>query len=462
MATPLNIMVWNIRDMGKYVKGIEDLQKSCITVFFVNFIKSLSIDILVIQELKYGGVPMLCKIVELLNEGVAEGEEYRADFVSSRSKANCGLRGDDQTQAALSMISSECTEAYGLIGKAKWIQRQEVEHPLSPYRAIELCWKSFCSVVVNEKVGPSFIQNPKEDPPVPKPLNFVSTGIFRTETIAEVKVKIRKDKPGDMSLKEAEDAVTLCTNPVTRRPCKVNLMVNGKSITLLTYHGMSKREDPTNEKACYGASLATLLNEINDITIPNVILAGDFNIVESASITSAFSGETFNSFYNPQTLSSKPKTEEKTYFGTDVNVNQGTYTNPTPLDLMFTSFTEGGGVTIPKTCKNAVLDVPTLLGTNSGPVYSLGKNMITSSQWKKLVAEVFKEVTAENANFNSFSQKIKNAGINQTTKLPFADDLKNIFSRGNPFNVLTAALFYDMFISDHLPLMISLEVNDEL
>lgn len=459
MPQNINIVVWNVRDMGQYVQSIAELQSACVATFIASFIETMKVDVLVIQELKASGIPMLLNIVAALNTGPAEDESFVCDFVPVLSKNDStsliGKIIQGRVAEATDMITKYTCEAYGLIGRKKYIQAQEGPSSLSPQKMIELCWQSYCPVIVNKDAGPSFIPNPKETG-TPQPLNFVTTSSC---TIAQAKGQIRKEKAGDMlSLDEAAKAVKLCTDSGARRPCKVSLAVDGVSITLLTYHGISAINDPTNVKACYGASLATLLDEINNPTsCPNVVLAGDFNIVKPVDIAREFSGEFFAKWYTAQTIASKE------YCGTKVNVHHGQYSNPTPLDLMFTSFTEGQ-VTAKR--GNAVLNVPNLLGESSGFLRVLGRSVLASRQWQNLVTKVFEQVAAKNTDFNFFSCSINSAGfVAGPPKLNVGEMLRKIFATDarptDDFNALTAALFYYMFISDHLPLMISLEVGGE-
>lgn len=454
----VNIMVWNVRDMGNYRISDEQLSgvyASCVANFIAQLIKSLSIDALVIQELKPGGVQMLEQITTILNAagtvppsgGAADavgsrgadasgGEEYIADFIPSQSgERERGLDGD-KIQAAMRMISVGHTEAYGLIAKQKFMKKQTSRHLLSPKEYLGLCWSSYCRVIANVKNAanaPSFGPNPKEKSTATD-LDFIGMASSTIERGVQriINRGVRKSA-GGLSLEDALEVAKSCTDQVGRRPCKLIVSANNTDIHLLTYHGISARDDPSNVKAHYGASLACLIEETLN---PNVILAGDFNIIDPASITREFGLITYNG-YNAET-----ELTSGVYARTQFGITEGN-----PLDLMFTKFAKNvskitnAPIQESKLLVNGVLNIPKLLCPNQ----PLNQSTFSGdSQWWALIAAA----QANLQQFPYFGQALR-------TDRQLVDHL-----RGS-LNPQSALLFYYSFISDHMPLMISLNVDQE-
>lgn len=465
MATPLKIMVWNVRDMGIYVKSVNNEQENFICCFIGSLISTYGIDVVIIQELKANGANMLSKITTTVNENLKDKNDfYDVDFVSTNIPSSVPSfttkHGSSKRYAeSLKLFSKVQFEGYGVIARHKYILPVQVERSLSFCGIIELCEKASGVVGANPEYDVPFsICTPPKTSGFKNDINFVSPDsqdldsiygyCLRKQEKEKEKEKVKPDR-NVLFAKTAQGA----TKFESRRPCKISIVVENIPIDLLTYHGISKKSDSNNKKAFYGANLTTLLYEVKNST--NVMLAGDFNLINDSDIGIAFQSLTSDKLYTAQTLSKGKYLGSKNFF------KDGQYIG-SPLDLMFTKFNTSSGIS--KNQGSVVWDLPSLLWPGT-PSHKNDKYMpeftaaiLSSESLTTFVAIVFAGIQSKDEEYKSFGEFVKQAGA------PVGSNLEKLFSKNSSvatFDQLTAALFYLMFISDHLPLMISLEVGDE-
>jgi len=425
----------------------------------------MEVDVLVIQEFKSGGIVMLNQIVSLLDP--TKTGQWVWDFSPTNipgyvPKVN-SIRNEKFGQparvlAVSATLENKYDEGYAVILKKDlWLPFDGSDKDcLSCAGLIGLCNKANGVVCASSQKEPPFeiCSNP---PDVTQTnVNFVQKDLVKVANAFSYIEKNKKELTGEAKNVEA---AKLVTNLNARRPCKIKIKAVNQIIDLLVYHGIANIERfsaselnyvDENNCAVNGANLATLLEEVH--TSKNVILAGDFNIIDDAKIKTAF--KLLPSGYTQQT-----KKTQTSYYGTRVSVVKGQYEQKNPLDLMCTKFSATGKIA-PQTQQSVVMPVPTIL-ENQKTQQALVSDIIKAVEFQEVVSKVLKN-WENDADYKDFSKIITTAGnLPQSSGGEYyaVNLLKNLQANKFTPKPLYTALFYLMFISDHLPLMISLDVG---
>lgn len=451
MAGTLKIMVWNIRDMGVYGEKItigEEVKKkwvSSVASFIKNIIKEYSLDILVIQELKSPGFSMMSTIVNWLDQKTG-GQKWEFDIVeASVSEKAIGGKNSPQTTdisiATLQKLDS-VIDCYGVIAKQGLMQKKAAYWHLSNKGYIQLCNQGKLVTAAYPNESKNYfkgINSIEPDGDYPAEVNFTnkdSTTVADAATIVMARPAYRNNTTEGNRYYHADIANEATDRYTARRPAKLclnGIATNNKEIDLLVFHGPKPKdgEDKIINCAVNSANLCALLSEMEN---KNVILAGDFNIVNPQNITN------IKGLYTNYNVLTEKK--EGGYQGSTVRYNDsGTYEKGSPLDLMFAKF-DGADFDYEKDSDgfaDTVFDLPNeLLNAPWFPVYI--KN--NSVQWLSLVKERFKA--------QSLPGIIK----------PYESKIEAVFANATNFpDANTLAVFYKTFISDHLPLLVTLDVK---
>lgn len=419
MPTQYKAMAWNIETMGDYYGDLGTYQRSAVAMFVASLISNFDVDVLVIQELKQNGIPMLNQIVANLGRGwtctylpagIVSGDDSAADVALSTS-----------TSAVFNAI--DCNEGYGLIYNNKLKIHTSWDGKNLP---ISLC-----------KLGTDFNRNTS---------NEVQITPIGTDCSKDVLFPSAAGGTHNIySAVPAPKTNGLAINGV-RRPCRVDLGNTTTTVSFIVYHCPK-----SNNGSALGANCTALLQEVRAADVfPNVIVAGDYNFTDNKVIN--------NQLYKTLGISSpqmgftpgtaknldKPKySPSMVHFTTS-----GKYEIVNPRDVLFYRLTPAI-----KKLNSGVLDIPSMLipdpleqeNTFSSDVIS------NSSDFVNIVFNIKKK--------NNYPDKIRRAF--QSAGVKNTSNLKNLFSDNDKvteFDENTAALFYLAFVSDHLPVFIEFEI----
>ncbi len=452
MANPTcTIVVWNIENMGLYrqkattifqakyghapkegdeakLKGIETSLANSISTFIKLLIIKFQIDVMVIQELKFGGLQMLNNIVTSLNK-ISSNDPYLFDFIPAYSPTDdhLKLRGEEDLEKRATKVSSilndEYTEGYGLIIRKRFcIQPDYATQSYEGY--MDHCYQS-CGVVKADSSSSVPFATVTSTLDFPNPglkLNFVKQAcrtVAAAEKIVRTSLNISSPSSNQIAVKTAAEV----TDFGARRPCKVRINFGRAGICLLTYHG-HRAVGTDNHTAIYGANLAVLAKEIEE---NNVILAGDFNIINGNDITSIYNALLAGKGYSNLTWSPAKSAYQETRFKPE----NGECKNGAPLDVLFTNCSSSSGVPIGK--GTILINIPHQMNTN---IDSLMKPLFEKTELRDLAMKYFK---------------------NQAN--PNARKLISYLNRNVQPDLEIMQLLYFSLISDHLPLRIKLELQ---
>jgi len=413
-------MVWNIEKMGQYTQSTMNRRKLAVSFFIGELMDELKIDTLCIQELREEGCEMLTQICKHL-ESKQSNPLWTNDFSPAGipmgtellQKAKVARNNSDKTASQLGQISNK--EGYAIIFKQNLAYQIKTNIPLSVGGYVSLCCKGLVGELSDENnQRPIVIPNTARNTAITKfPLsNTPSVPLVRSFTATRKRDEKNRKKTRNRDEEKEEDMAV--QEDTVRRPARIDL----STITIIFYHAPVGGAGPQ-----FGAGCTTLLDEIQDQSkFPNVIVAGDYNFTGPQHIDSAF-----NSMLSKGFTAATKDPVSNTYQQTIVNKN-GTLGKP--RDVLFYRVDPSKITNISSYPKNVVDVVDMLVNTAKHPGFA--KAILNNADFTEVVWNSDKATSALK---DLFDKK----------KLP------------NTFTKNTAAEFYRLFISDHLPLALSFD-----
>jgi hypothetical protein len=261
-----DVLIWNLQDFGASLSTVPGKEE--LILQFMDYLQQQNFDVLIIQELRSPGRFLLPKIAEQLGGG---HNDWTWDYVPGAINTNARTlrkRGANLTFDDFGFLKSGRCEGYGVVAR---------DHLLEPF-AHNHSWlgKDINGEgVINlllRGVAAKFGGNPIIKPsgsgqivdawfPIARP--------DRAPTRAPTPRKLRPKKPRPPTL------------PLTwagcRRPCHVRVRVGNRIVDVLTYHAPISADGSK-----YGTLAFGLARPIWDGS-PFVVVGGDFNLAHSSA-----------------------------------------------------------------------------------------------------------------------------------------------------------------------------------
>ena len=447
------VMVWNIERFGCYGRDKELAKDYCFLVlyFVTQVILHYDVDVAVIQEFRREGISLLPQLMKFLR-----GKGWALDYIPAgfSTELQSTAKGEPK-------VNSDCLnfEFQGVANNEGYLVlfKKDVLTSFSPLSAqaqknifsasdgsgyINLCCEAVpCNIDFSGKEMTTFSPRSASVPHYFSPAYFPCPNAFapdkrRAITRADHAAKRRRgeDKPQDVTADITGGAYQWKS---VRRPCLVKFNAGAANeVHLAVYHA------PVSSLAWkYAAQLCGLIREVQDTeNYPNIVVAGDFNVAyhddpTGATLTAALANFT-SAGVNP-CVPASGKFEASTVHvvpasGSLPPLTPADFIGSNPRDIALARFTTAGVSLAPATSYLCpVLDG--LVGSNA-----LATSILQESTIQKFIAQ---------SDFRLFRSNPS-----------AAQELKKLFLKGNATNFTpeTAAMFYRAFISDHLPLLITI------